>query len=100
MANTRTAAKRARQADDRQARNTLVRGATRGTLKAAVEAVKSKDVAKAAEAYKAAIKALAKAASKGAIPKGRAARKISRLTLMAKRTLPEALKAGKTASKR
>jgi small subunit ribosomal protein S20 len=97
MANTRTAAKRARQANARQERNVLVRGATRGTLKAAVDALKSKDASKAAEAYKQAIRALSKAASKGAIPKGRAARKISRLTLLAQKALPDSFTGGKGA---
>jgi ribosomal protein S20 len=38
------------------------------------------------------VKSLTKAASKGAIPKSRAARKVSRLTLLAKKLLPEAVK--------
>jgi small subunit ribosomal protein S20 len=91
MANTRTSTKRARQADKRQERNTVVRSATRSVLKTALDAIKTKDLAKAQTAYKSAIKALSKAASKGAIPKGRAARKISRLTHLAKKTLPQAL---------
>jgi small subunit ribosomal protein S20 len=90
MANTRKAAKRARQATDRQARNTIVRSATRSALRVAMEAVKSRDTAKAKEAYKAAVRALSKAASKGAIPQGRAARKVSRLTLLLKKQLPAA----------
>lgn len=91
MANTRTSTKRARQANQRQTRNTIVRSATRSVLKQALDAIKSKDLGKAQAAYKSAIKALSKAASKGAIPKGRAARKISRLTLLAKKNLPSAL---------
>ncbi|MFZ9596370.1 MAG: 30S ribosomal protein S20 [Bdellovibrionia bacterium] len=93
MANTRTAAKRARQAVKRQARNQMVKSSTRSSLKAALDAIQSKDVAKAQLAYASAVKALSKAASKGAIPQGRAARKISRLTLLAKKTLPAALNA-------
>ncbi len=85
MANTRKSTKRAGQAKKRQTRNTLVRSATRSVLKAALEAVTKKDAGKAKEAYLAAVKALSKAASKGAIPKGRAARKISRLTRMAQK---------------
>jgi small subunit ribosomal protein S20 len=91
MANTRTSTKRARQADKRQSRNTIVRSATRSVLRQALDAIKSKDMSKAHAAYKSAIKALSKAASKGAIPKGRAARKISRLTKLAKKNLPNAL---------
>ena len=91
MANTRTSTKRARQADKRQERNTIVRSATRSVLKQALDAIKAKDVSKAQAAYKSAIKDLSKAASKGAIPKGRAARKISRLTHLAKKALPQSL---------
>jgi small subunit ribosomal protein S20 len=91
MANTRQSTKRARQAKDRQARNTIVRSATRTALRNALTAIQQKDVAKATEAYKSAVKALSKAATKGGIPKGRAARKISRLTLLAKKTLPAVL---------
>jgi small subunit ribosomal protein S20 len=88
MANTRKATKRARQAVDRQARNTIVRSATRTALRGALDALKSKDMAKAKTAYQDAVRALSKAASKGAVPPRRAARKISRLTLFAKKTLP------------
>lgn len=91
MANTRSSTKRAVQAEKRQARNIIVRSATRSALRNALAAIQSKDVAKAKEAYMAAVKALSKAASKGGIPKGRAARKISRLTLLAKKALPQAL---------
>jgi small subunit ribosomal protein S20 len=85
MANTRQSAKRARQAKTRQARNTVVRSVTRTILKTAIEALRERDGEKAKQAYLAAVKALSKAASKGSIPKGRAARKISRLTHLAKK---------------
>lgn len=88
MANTRTAAKRARQAKKRQSRNTIVKSATKSALRSAMEALKTQDVSKVKEAYAAAVKALAKAGSKGAIPKPRASRKIGRLTRLLKKTLP------------
>ncbi|HLE01042.1 MAG TPA: 30S ribosomal protein S20 [Bdellovibrionota bacterium] len=88
MANTRTSTKRARQANDRQVRNKTVRSTTHSALTAAVQALKSKDLEKAKVAYKSAVRALSKAASKGSIPRGRAARKVSRLTLLAKKLLP------------
>jgi len=91
MANTRTSTKRAHQADKRKVRNIQVRSSTHTAVKQAVDAIRAKDGAKAQGAYKAAIRALSKAASKGAIPKGRAARKIGRLTLLAKKALPQAL---------
>lgn len=95
MANTRQATKRAGQADRRQTRNTIIRSATRTALRGALDAIKTKDLAKAQAAYKEAVKALSKAASKGALPKGRAARKVSRLTQLAKKTLPNILGASK-----
>ncbi len=95
MANTRQSAKRAKQAVKRQTRNTIVKSATRSALKNALEAITEKDMSKAKTAYVQAIKALSKAASKGVIPQSRAARKISRLTLLAQKALPEALKPSK-----
>jgi small subunit ribosomal protein S20 len=91
MANTKTATKRARQSLTRQSQNQIVRSKTRTSVKGAMDAILSKDAEKAKAAYVQAVKALSKAASKGAIPKGRAARKISRLTLFTKKTLPAAL---------
>jgi small subunit ribosomal protein S20 len=88
MANTRKSAKRAIQAKTRQARNQTVRSATRTAVRTALDAIKTQDVTKAQEAYKSAVKALSKAASKGALPKGRAARKVSRLTHFVKKALP------------
>jgi small subunit ribosomal protein S20 len=96
MANTRKSTKRAIQADRRNERNTMVRSATRSALRNALEAIKAKDLEKAREAYKAAVRALSKAASKGAFPQGRAARKISRLTLLAKKALPALIPAQKS----
>jgi small subunit ribosomal protein S20 len=94
MANTRKSTKRAEQARTRQARNTTIRSATRSAVRNVLEALKSKDAAKVKEAYGQAIKSLSKAASKGAIPKTRAARKISRLTHFLKKSLPAAAGTG------
>jgi len=90
MANTRQSTKRARQEKKRQARNNLAKTKAKSIVKNAVLAItkKSND---AAEAYLAAVRALSKAASKGVIPKQRAARKISRMTLLAKKANPAAL---------
>lgn len=93
MANTRKSTKRAKQAQVRTDRNQGIRSGTKTALKKAIEALKAKDLNKAKEAYALAVKTLAKAASKGALPKGRAARKISRLTLLAKKTIPAVLAA-------
>jgi small subunit ribosomal protein S20 len=91
MANTRQSTKRARQANTRRDRNIVVRSATRSAVKAAVDSTKAKDVALTKKTYLNAVKALASAASKGAIPKARAARKISRLTKLLQKTAPSAL---------
>lgn len=89
MANTRQSAKRARQSEKRSERNRIVRTTTRTALKGAVDALKSKDLNQVKAAYAQAVKAVSKAASKGAVPAGRAARKISRLTQLVKKTLPQ-----------
>ena len=91
MANKRQSGKRATQALVRQNRNNTVKTATKTAVKKAIEAVQAKDMNKAKEAYMMAVKALSKAASKGTIPKARASRKISRLTILAKKILPDAL---------
>jgi len=91
MANKRQATKRAGQSKKRQSRNSAVKSATKTAVKKALEAVQAKDLGKAKEAYLLAIKALSKAASKGTIPKARASRKIGRLTILAKKILPDAL---------
>ncbi|OFZ70834.1 MAG: hypothetical protein A3K03_09360 [Bdellovibrionales bacterium RIFOXYD1_FULL_44_7] len=90
MANTRQSAKRARQAKKRHLLNQQVRSQTKTAVNRAVEAIKAKDAEKAKTAYNDAIRTLSKAASKGAIPQGRAARKTSRLTLLAKKAVPAA----------
>jgi small subunit ribosomal protein S20 len=93
MANTRQSAKRARQSKKRTTRNIVNRSTTKSAVRSAIEAITKLDVATAKEAYAQAIKALSKAATKGAIPKGRASRKISRLTQLAKKAKPEAVSA-------
>ncbi len=80
MANTRTATKRARQAVDRQKRNQMVRSAMRTSVKNVFDLLKTPESEKLQQAYQKAIRCLSQAATKGAIPKSRAARKTSRLT--------------------
>ncbi len=91
MANTRQSAKRARQNETRQTKNTKNRSLAKTAVKKALEAIQTKDLNLAKDAYKTAIKALDKAASKGAIPAGRASRKIARLTQFIKKSLPNVL---------
>ena len=91
MANTRTSAKRARQSKRKHIRNQSIRTSTRTTLRAAMTSIQKKQIAESQEAYLKAVRALGKASSKGAIPAQRASRKISRLTLLAKKFTPEIL---------
>ena len=91
MANTRQSTKRARQAEGRRERNQIIRSQTRTTIKHALDAIRAKNVDLVKESYAAAVRGLSKAASKGGIPKGRASRKISRLTRLLKKAMPEAL---------
>jgi|JI10StandDraft_1071094.scaffolds.fasta_scaffold18145_6 small subunit ribosomal protein S20 len=91
MANTRQSTKRAKIEKKRTLKNQINRSSTKSAVRDAVAAIAKGDVKNAKEAYLDAVKALAKAASKGAIPAGRAARKISRLTLLAKKTKAEIL---------
>ncbi|MGE4106176.1 MAG: 30S ribosomal protein S20 [Bacteriovoracia bacterium] len=91
MANTRQSAKRSRQALKRQTRNIVIRSEAKTVLKNALQAIQKKDVEAAKAAYAIAVKTMAKAVSKGAVPGGRASRKVSRLTHFAMKTLPEVL---------
>lgn len=90
MANTRQSGKRAGQTKKREERNIVTRSATKTAVRKAVEAI-SKKTAESLDSYVLAIRTLSKAASKGSIPKARAARKISRLTKLAKKVNPTAL---------
>jgi ribosomal protein S20 len=91
MANTRSSTKRAKQSKTKQHRNRINRSIAKKAVKVAVEAIQDKQIDSASlqDKYQQMVKLLSKAASKGAIPKKRAARKISRLTLLAKKVKPE-----------
>ena len=78
MANVKSAEKRNRQNIKRRARHGAVRSAVKTAASKAIDAIR-KDAKGAADALRSATSVLAKAAHKGSIPKGRMARKISRL---------------------
>ncbi len=78
MANTRSAEKRIRQSEKRRTRNVQVRTGVKSAVKKAREAI-GRDPAAADPAVKAAVRTLAKAASKGVLHKNAASRRISRL---------------------
>ena len=79
MAYHKSAEKRARQATKRQARNRAVLRRTRSAVKSLREAIALGDSAAARERLQLAERELRKAATKGAVPKRRADRSVSRL---------------------
>ena len=79
MANHVSAAKRARQRFGRTARNRLVQGALRSSLKRARAALGEGNAATAQSVVDAATRSAARAASKGLLHKNAAARLSSRL---------------------
>lgn len=81
MAHHKSAIKRIKQNEKRRVRNKAVRTRVRNVTKAVREAVAAEG-GDAQAALLEAIRIIDKAASKGVIPKRRASRKISRLTLL------------------
>lgn len=79
MANHKSAEKRIRQTEKRTERNRYYRTRIKNITKAVREAIASKDVEKAGEAFKIANKEFHKFVSKGILKKNTAARKVSRL---------------------
>jgi small subunit ribosomal protein S20 len=91
VANTRSAEKQNRQAQKHRVRNTHVLSTLRTSVRKFREAVSSGDAARTKQELLAATRQIAKAASKGVIHQGQAARRISRLTKAAQQ--PAAAKA-------
>ncbi len=79
MANHKSAKKRARQTLKRTERNRHTRSQVKTAVKSARSALAEGDAKETATALKAAEGVLRRAASKGAIPKKRASRSVSRL---------------------
>ena len=79
MAQHKSAEKRARQARKREARNHSVLRRTRTAVKGLREAIAAGDPAAAGERLRVAERELRKAATKGALPKRRVDRSVSRL---------------------
>lgn len=79
MANHKSAAKRARQAEKRRARNRQVRSGLRNAVKKVGGAVSGGDAEAARSALRGAEGAIRKAASRGVITKKQASRKVARL---------------------
>lgn len=90
MANTRSAEKQNRQAQKHRARNTHVLSTLRSSVRKFREAAAAGDAAKTREELAAAVRQIAKAASKGVIHKAQASRRIARLTKAAHAGQPKA----------
>jgi len=80
VANTSSAEKQNRQAQKHRIRNAHVLSTLRTSVRKFREAAASGDAAKTKQELAAAVRQIAKAASKGVIHKGQASRRISRLT--------------------
>ena len=80
MANTKSAQKQNRQMIKRRARNTAANSALKTQVRKFRETLEGGDAVKTGTDLKTAIKAIAKAGSKGLIHKAQAARRISRLS--------------------
>jgi small subunit ribosomal protein S20 len=80
VANTKSAEKRNRQAQKHRVRNQHVTSTLRTQVRKFREAVGAGDAPKTQAELAAAVKLIAKAASKGVIHKAQAARRISRMT--------------------
>ena len=76
-----SAMKRVRQAEKRKARNAHVKSTVKTATKRADSVIASGNLADAKQRVHEAVKAIAKASSKGVLHKRTAARRISRLTL-------------------
>ena len=92
MANTKSAEKQNRQAHKHRARNAHVTSTLRSQVRKVRAAVEKGDAGVAKTELGAAIKLIAKAASKGVIHKSQASRRISRLTKAANKTAAPAAK--------
>ncbi len=79
MANTPSAAKRARQAEQRRARNASRRSLLRTYIKKVVRAIEAKDKDAAQAAYSQAVPIIDRMVTQGIIHKNKAARHKSRL---------------------
>ncbi len=81
MANIKSAKKRARQADKRNAHNSSVRSMLRTAIKKVVKAIDAGDQTGAESALKAAVPIIDRISAHGFIHKNKAARHKSRLTM-------------------
>jgi small subunit ribosomal protein S20 len=79
VANIKSAAKRARQAERRRQHNIALKSRMRSAMKKVIKALNTGDAKAAAESYRAAVPQIDKMVGKGLIQKNKAARHKSRL---------------------
>ncbi|UYM15274.1 30S ribosomal protein S20 [Endozoicomonas euniceicola] len=84
MANSPSAKKRARQAENRRVHNASLRSMVRTSIKKVVRAIEARDVELAKTEYAAAVPVIDRMADKGIIHKNKAARHKSRLNAQVK----------------
>ena len=84
MANSPSARKRARQAENRRQHNASLRSMVRTSIKKVIKAIDTKDVEAAKAAFTAAVPVIDRMADKGIIHKNKAARHKSRLNAQIK----------------
>ena len=84
MANSPSAKKRARQAENRRQHNASLRSMVRTSIKKVVRAINAKDAETAKTAFQAAVPVIDRMADKGIIHKNKAARHKSRLNAQIK----------------
>ena len=84
MANSPSARKRARQAENRRQHNASLRSMVRTSIKKVIKAIDAKDLEAARTAYTAAVPVIDRMADKGIIHKNKAARHKSRLNTQIK----------------
>ncbi len=90
MPNIKSAAKRVRQSEKRRLRNKAIKTRTKTEIKKFLKALEEKDIQKAEELLRNAIKYIYKAKSKGVLHWRNAARKVSRLSLKLNKLKAEA----------
>jgi len=88
--NIKSAAKRVRQSEKRRLRNKAIKTRTKTEIKKFLKALEEKDIQKAEELLRNAIKYIYKAKSKGVLHWRNAARKVSRLSLKLNKLKAEA----------
>ncbi|WP_257266048.1 30S ribosomal protein S20 [Endozoicomonas sp. ONNA2] len=84
MANSPSARKRARQAENRRQHNASLRSMVRTSIKKVIKAIDTKDLEAAKVAFTAAVPVIDRMADKGIIHKNKAARHKSRLNAQIK----------------